>query len=75
MLGEDVQDGIAIVTLNQPDRTNVLSKGTKFEQTLNEVLWLCLETKRVAAHSTGWMMPCLWIAGAAFDEVTNTLGK
>lgn len=34
-----------------------------------------VEAERIAAHSTGWVMPCLWIAGADFDAVDDALAN
>ena len=30
-----------------------------------------LEAERIAAHSTEWVMPCLWIGDAPFDAVED----
>ncbi|ELZ21736.1 Bacterio-opsin activator HTH domain-containing protein [Haloterrigena salina JCM 13891] len=32
-----------------------------------------VEAERIAAHSTEWIMPCLWIADGEFDAVENAL--
>ena len=34
-----------------------------------------IEAERIAAHSTEWVMPCLWIGGAEFDAVENAFGS
>lgn len=43
------------------------------ERTLDEVPGMHVQSEHVAAHSTEWVMPCLWIAEAAFDDVTAAL--
>jgi hypothetical protein len=37
-------------------------------ETFQTVPGLEIEAERVAAHSTEWMMPCLWAADADFDQ-------
>lgn len=41
--------------------------------TLEEVPGVQVEAERIAAHSTKWVMPCLWVADADFDAVDHAL--
>ena len=43
------------------------------ERAVDDVPELELEAERIAAHSTEWVMPCLWIAGTEFDAVDDAL--
>lgn len=45
------------------------------EQAFDEVEGMTVEAERIAAHSTQWTMPCLWIAADDFDAVENALGN
>lgn len=40
------------------------------EQTLHDVPAITVEAERVAAHSTEWVMPSLWVTNAETDTVT-----
>lgn len=44
------------------------------EETLSELPRLTVEAERIAAHSTAWTMPCLWIGSDDFDRVDAALG-
>ncbi|MCU4753255.1 helix-turn-helix domain-containing protein [Halobacteria archaeon AArc-curdl1] len=43
------------------------------KQAFEAVPEMKVEAERVAAHSTRWTMPCLWIAAADFDAVDDAL--
>lgn len=43
------------------------------EQAFDSVSEMTVEAERIAAHSTQWTMPCLWIAADDFDAVDNAL--
>lgn len=43
------------------------------ERTFRAVPAVELEAERIAAHSTEWTMPCLWITGADFEAVDVAL--
>lgn len=43
------------------------------EHTLSELPEIEIEAERIAAHSTRWTMPCLWIASDDFEIVDETL--
>lgn len=43
------------------------------EQALRDVPEMEIEAERIAAHSTRWVMPCLWVANAEFDAVDDAL--
>lgn len=38
-------------------------------ETLDRVPEITVEAERIAAHSTDWTMPCIWVSGADFDAV------
>lgn len=39
------------------------------EETMERIPQIELETERIAAHSTKWVMPCLWVSNAELDDV------
>lgn len=43
------------------------------EYTLREVPEIEIEAERIAAHSTEWTMPCLWVANDEFEIVDEAL--
>lgn len=43
------------------------------EHTLEEVPEVEVEAERIAAHSSKWTMPCLWVANTRFDTVDEAL--
>jgi hypothetical protein len=43
------------------------------EHTLNEHPDVVIHAERIAAHSTEWVMPCLWIAADDVDAFTATV--
>lgn len=43
------------------------------KQAFDAVPEMTVEAERIAAHSTQWTMPCLWIAADDFDAVDNAL--
>lgn len=43
------------------------------EQAFAEAPDMAIEAERIAAHSTRWTMPCLWIAAPDFDAVDEAL--
>ncbi|QLG48689.1 helix-turn-helix domain-containing protein [Natrinema halophilum] len=43
------------------------------EQAFDAVPEMTVEAERIAAHSTQWTMPCLWIAADDFKAVDNAL--
>lgn len=43
------------------------------EETLHDVPAITVEAERVAAHSTEWVMPSLWVTNADADRVTAAL--
>lgn len=43
--------------------------------TLETVPEIEVEVERIAAHSTKWTMPCLWVANAEFDTVDEALSN
>lgn len=43
------------------------------EQAFTEVPSMAIEAERIAAHSTQWTMPCLWVAAPDFDAVDEAL--
>jgi hypothetical protein len=45
------------------------------EQTIEELDDVEIEAERIAAHSSDWTMPCLWITGADFDAVDDSLRR
>jgi hypothetical protein len=45
------------------------------EQTFQELPEMELEAERIAAHSTTWTMPCVWVSDADFDAVDETLAN
>lgn len=56
-----------IVTVTLPPEAVAL------EHTLREVPELVVEAERIAAHSTNWTMPCLWMASPDFENVDAVL--
>ena len=42
-------------------------------ETLDRVPEMTVEAERIAAHSTDWTMPCIWVSGADFDAVDEAL--
>jgi len=42
-------------------------------QAFEQVPKMRVEAERIAAHSTEWTMPCLWIAGADFTSIDEAL--
>ena len=42
------------------------------EHTASALPGIEIEAERVAAHSTGWVMPCLWVAHEEFGTVEET---
>lgn len=52
-----------VATFSLPPETLAL------EETLERLPELEIETERIAAHSTKWVMPCLWVSNAEFDAV------
>jgi len=48
-------------------------EAVALDQTLQEVPEAEIEAERIAAHSTHWTMPCIWIANADFDSVDMAL--
>ncbi|WP_222917181.1 helix-turn-helix domain-containing protein [Natrinema sp. SYSU A 869] len=43
------------------------------DQAFDSVPGMSIEAERIAAHSTEWTMPCLWVAADDFDAVTDAL--
>lgn len=43
-------------------------------ETLDRVPEITVEAERIAAHSTDWTMPCIWVSDADFDAVDEALG-
>lgn len=56
-----------IATLSLPHEAVAL------QQTFRAVPDLQFEAERIAAHSTEWVMPCMWAARADFDAVDEAL--
>lgn len=48
-------------------------EAVALEQAFEAVPDMDLEADRVAAHSAGWTMPCLWVAAADFGPVDDAL--
>lgn len=48
-------------------------EAVALEPTFRAVTDLEIEVERIAAHSTEWVMPCLWAAGADFEPVDRAL--
>lgn len=46
-------------------------EGVALERTVNAIPDIQIEAERVAAHSTEWVMPCLWVAHAQRDDVAD----
>lgn len=49
--------------------------GVALKSTLEEVPAVEVEAERIAAHSTKWTMPCLWITNAEFEDVDEALAN
>lgn len=49
------------------------SEAIALAQTLHDVSEIEIEAERIAAHSTEWTMPCLWVAHPDFDRVDDIL--
>lgn len=45
------------------------------ERALRDFPEMEVEAERIAAHSTRWVMPCLWVAEADFDSVDDALAN
>lgn len=43
------------------------------EQAFTKAPDMAIEAERIAAHSTAWTMPCLWVAAPDFDAVDEAL--
>lgn len=39
------------------------------EEAAEAVPEIAIETERIAAHSTKWVMPCLWVSNVEFDTI------
>lgn len=50
-------------------------EAVALERTLQRVAGITLEAERIAAHSTQWTMPCLWVANGDFDDVDTALAN
>ncbi|RKD94893.1 helix-turn-helix domain-containing protein [Halopiger aswanensis] len=48
-------------------------EAVALEQAFDAVPEMTVEAERIAAHSTQWTMPCLWIAADDFDAVDTAL--
>lgn len=48
-------------------------QGFALAHALDEVPEMAIEAERIAAHSTEWVMPCLWAAGGDFDAFDAAL--
>jgi predicted DNA binding protein len=48
-------------------------QGFALAYALDEVPEIAVEAERIAAHSTSWVMPCLWAAGGDFDAFDAAL--
>lgn len=51
----------------------IAPEGFALAHALGEVPEIDIEFERVAAHSTQWVMPCLWVAGDDFDAFDAAL--
>lgn len=49
------------------------SEAIALSKTLQDFPEITIEAERIAAHSTEWTMPCLWIANADFDRIDESL--
>jgi len=58
---------VLIATLTLPH------EGVALERAFRERPEMRVEAERVAAHSTDWVMPCLWISSSDFEAVTEAL--
>lgn len=43
------------------------------ERAFEDLPGMVLEAERIAAHSTTWTMPCVWVAATDFDAVDDAL--
>lgn len=50
-------------------------EGIALERAFREVSEMDVEAERVAAHSTKWVMPCLWVSAPDFDAVDAALSE
>lgn len=50
-------------------------EGFALAHTISEVPGMVVEAERIAAHSTHWVMPCLWAAGGDFDAFEDALAE
>lgn len=50
-------------------------EAVALERTLQRVAGITLEAERIAAHSTQWTMPCLWVTNGDFDDVDTALAN
>lgn len=48
-------------------------EGIALERTFREGPEMRVEAERVAAHSTDWVMPCIWVSSPDFDAVNEAL--
>lgn len=48
-------------------------EAVALDETLRVVPGIEVEAERIAAHSTAWTMPCLWVSGADFAAVEPAL--
>lgn len=52
---------------------SLAASAIALEETLSQLSKITIEAERIAAHSTEWTLPCLWVAGAETESIENAL--